>query len=566
MLNYRTSYGNENSNNERDSRIPFIEEENSLQLLIEIMTQNPMVISCLKIVQAACLSQGVTCKINGKSLSKKFAQHVETYYTRFCEQCIRSIFMCGFVPWRLRKLETGDCVPEVLPLGSFTWSVITNTAEARNKRHTKRKKTTDGTNDDKQAKIANDKTDKKPEKGKETKEDEPTAKDPRDFGDKKKNMKQPSAMYQRQQRALKRQADALDADDSKSLRYEIRIVASIGVLDKEVEIYEYTQPVFQTRSTQLTTPMYSILSQYRSLKNTRLMHDHAENWNVQAKLACSYTVPKDVYSLQEGNPILNDWTQPQNRMGMATDTNLPVEIEDNVYLRDAITERVVNSKSSFHNPIVYSLPKNTVLQAVPKLEPIRNIPEMEIDFARSLSGFFGIPVEMIAGGDVQSNASLGHASVFTSNMMDMCKHLEALMLQVYIASYGDTDSEVEFKLFPTSRLSVQTVDDIAKLVEMGLISTENAHQLSNMMIGSDLKMCTGNEPNSSASAKMFMTPQNKKEDTLTESTVERNQVQNKTDKIITESTVERNEAQNKRDKIVAESALQKAKQQAKKPT
>lgn len=30
--------------------------------------------------------------------------------------------MCGFVPWHLRKLESsGDVVPEILPLGTFTW-------------------------------------------------------------------------------------------------------------------------------------------------------------------------------------------------------------------------------------------------------------------------------------------------------------------------------------------------------------------------------------------------------------------------------------------------------------
>jgi len=27
------------------------------------------------------------------------------------------------VPWRLRKLSTGDVVPEVIPLGLFTWSI-----------------------------------------------------------------------------------------------------------------------------------------------------------------------------------------------------------------------------------------------------------------------------------------------------------------------------------------------------------------------------------------------------------------------------------------------------------
>jgi hypothetical protein len=50
------------------------------------------------------------------------------YYLPFVESSIRYFFTLGFVPWRLRKISTGDVVPEVIPLGMFTWSIesITN--------------------------------------------------------------------------------------------------------------------------------------------------------------------------------------------------------------------------------------------------------------------------------------------------------------------------------------------------------------------------------------------------------------------------------------------------------
>lgn len=45
------------------------------------------------------------------------------FYLPFAENALRYFFALGFVPWRLRKLSTGDVVPEVIPLGLFTWSI-----------------------------------------------------------------------------------------------------------------------------------------------------------------------------------------------------------------------------------------------------------------------------------------------------------------------------------------------------------------------------------------------------------------------------------------------------------
>eukprot|EP00961_Rhodomonas_salina_P092999 1252014-Rhodomonas_salina.1 len=33
------------------------------------------------------------------------------------------MYFCGFVPWRVRLLPSGDRVPEALPVGSFQWRV-----------------------------------------------------------------------------------------------------------------------------------------------------------------------------------------------------------------------------------------------------------------------------------------------------------------------------------------------------------------------------------------------------------------------------------------------------------
>ena len=98
-------------------------EDESLQLLLEIVTQDPLVQQALKVVQGTCLSRGIFLQVRGKQMTKKFEQYVNMYYKPFCENSLRCMFLCGFVPWRLRRLHTGDIVPEVLPVGSFSWFV-----------------------------------------------------------------------------------------------------------------------------------------------------------------------------------------------------------------------------------------------------------------------------------------------------------------------------------------------------------------------------------------------------------------------------------------------------------
>jgi hypothetical protein len=83
---------------------------------------------CFKIIESTCLARGVDVEIGGRQPSPEFREFMSRYYVPFAEASIRYFFALGFVPWRLRKLATGDVVPEVVPLGIFTWSIesITN--------------------------------------------------------------------------------------------------------------------------------------------------------------------------------------------------------------------------------------------------------------------------------------------------------------------------------------------------------------------------------------------------------------------------------------------------------
>ena len=97
--------------------------EESYHLLLELCAQEPTMQACFKIVESTCLARGIDMEIGGKPPSLEFRNFVSRFYLPFAESAIRYFFALGFVPWRLRKLCTGDVVPEAIPLGIFTWSI-----------------------------------------------------------------------------------------------------------------------------------------------------------------------------------------------------------------------------------------------------------------------------------------------------------------------------------------------------------------------------------------------------------------------------------------------------------
>jgi hypothetical protein len=52
-----------------------------------------------------------------------FARHIERIFIPFCRDAIQSFLVVGFAPYRIRTLRDGCMVPEVLPLGTFSWNV-----------------------------------------------------------------------------------------------------------------------------------------------------------------------------------------------------------------------------------------------------------------------------------------------------------------------------------------------------------------------------------------------------------------------------------------------------------
>ena len=95
----------------------------SHHLLLELLASEPFMQECFQLVENMCLSREIAFTIAGRPPSAEFAAFVNRHYYRFLRSAMRHAQGLGFVAWCVRKLPSGDRVPEVLPLGTFTWSV-----------------------------------------------------------------------------------------------------------------------------------------------------------------------------------------------------------------------------------------------------------------------------------------------------------------------------------------------------------------------------------------------------------------------------------------------------------
>ena len=98
----------------------------SYYLLLELCCCEPIIQQAFSIIENVCLAHGVAMSHGpSKQTKPNFQRFVDMHYVPFLRNSVRAMHMYGFVPWRIMRLESGDKVPEVLPPGTFRWTVET---------------------------------------------------------------------------------------------------------------------------------------------------------------------------------------------------------------------------------------------------------------------------------------------------------------------------------------------------------------------------------------------------------------------------------------------------------
>lgn len=104
-----------------------------VKIITKMIYDEPCVMGAISVLQSLCLRHGITLRWGATPPTPSFHSHIQKNYVPFCKEAILSCLAVGFVPFRLRR-ENNLVIPEVLPLGTFTWSVTRN-EQRSNKKH-----------------------------------------------------------------------------------------------------------------------------------------------------------------------------------------------------------------------------------------------------------------------------------------------------------------------------------------------------------------------------------------------------------------------------------------------
>jgi hypothetical protein len=107
----------------------------SYHLLLELLTSEPFLQECFQLIENMCLSRDLDFTVGGHAPSSAFKAFVDRHYYSFLSNAMRQAQGLGFVVWCVRKLASGDLIPEVLPLGSFSWVVEPDQSGQRSLRY-----------------------------------------------------------------------------------------------------------------------------------------------------------------------------------------------------------------------------------------------------------------------------------------------------------------------------------------------------------------------------------------------------------------------------------------------
>lgn len=425
----------------QNTRLQDISE--SRALLLELVTSEPTILQCFKVIEATCLSQGLYCRVQGSQVTERFQRFLEDHYMPFCKSAIVAMYTYGFVPWRLRKLGQGDQVPEVLAPGTFTW--YTEVGPDEQSVTTKGPSSTSW----RAPTLAND--GKKAKRG--------------------------------------RRAD----DDSRLVVYRIRPTAG-GLREEDVFLHITTAPALDVSVNSniyatVPSPLASLLTDYKNLREAQKRRSHADAWNTTARLVSTFKPSMRI----EDNPTqyLMDFVHEKYYAPPALGQSLfPPFQAHNVWQREHLIRRQFDEVPSNHHPEVYALPRDHDVVQQQTLEPCEDLQFLLEKYRHDVAALTGVPHEMIAGKGVGGHETvrktMASGRIFSTNMHEVCRHLQSLLVSVYCESFPGTEvHEVEFVLVPMPRLEIETIADIKVLHEIGALSPDMVLKLSRILLGED---------------------------------------------------------------------------------
>lgn len=404
----------------------------SQALLYELGTSEPTLQQCFKVIESTCLSQGIECKINGQGCTERFQRHLDRFYVPFLKAAMRAMIIFGFVPWRIRRVRSGDQVPEVLPCGTFDWHTEMGPSQARDSRY---------------------------------------------------------GAFSNKKRKLPRGDD----DDTRLVVY--RVTPTTGdVREEDVHVYIYTDPGYNVETNSILTatvasPLAHILTDYKNLRNAQIRRSYADAWNTTAHIISTFR--PNVQPTDDPSNYLLDFQDAQNfAQPIFGRPVYPSLHAHNWFERDMLIRRQIERPST-HRPQVYTLPRDHDVAQQVMLTPCEDLVFLWNKFQRDVTAVTGVPYEMVIGrqgGNADTvRKTMASGRLFSTNMHEYCRHLQYLLTDVYCLIYRAKQETVDFKLTPMPRLEVESVADFKTLFEIGALTPDMSLELSNVLLGRQAK-------------------------------------------------------------------------------
>lgn len=397
----------------------------SRALLLELGASEPTLQQCFKIIESTCLSQGICCMIDGKECTPRFQRHIDLHYTAFLKEALRSMIIFGFVPWRVRRLSSGDRIPEVMPLGTFDWHTELGPTQQDRRYNPRKRKLITGIDDDTRLVIY---------------------------------------------RVTPTVGDVKEED----VHVYIHTPPALDISVNSV-----------TAAT-VPSPISHVLTDYRNLRNAQLRRSYADAWNTTAQLISTFK-PSVVGNDDPSQYLMDFWHESNFNVPHVGQNPYPRMDAHNWFERDVLIRRQIERPTTTHCPQVYTLPRDHDLVQQPMLAPCEDLQFLSDKFRRDICSATGVPYEMVSGreGGSMENTRKTMASgrIFSVNMHEFCRHCQELLRCVYCFIYRVSPDSIEFVLTPMPRLEVETVADLKVLFEIGALTPDMSVELSKILLG-----------------------------------------------------------------------------------
>jgi hypothetical protein len=379
--------------------------EDHLNSLNTIVTREPMMQYIIELLNNLCLKKGVSISVAFTKPDKDFQQFFELYFVSILPHVLRYKLYCGFIPWVIHQHPlTGDKMPMLLPLGSFTWHVRTKSSFTSRETHINSKK----------RKASN-------------------------FG------------MQREDRGTVEDQVNRNLDYNCASEYVVQGTADMGVDTKDINVINLIDPMIVSNNMSPShggshiipqvqySPLYVALQKYLALDLAQQRRCYADDWNTTARLFTTKTPPTAQNERAGRDEIPYGTTrfqQAQMPEGFFTYDNMKLQYQKtSSIVQDALEQ--TGGRGSEHVPAVYSLPPHYNLVQQPDLKPLMDIELLEKQYRVAISQSLGIPLNLIDS-DTGSSRNMSNEDLpFSSEMVkNTCESLTSIMSKVLLHLYS----------------------------------------------------------------------------------------------------------------------------------